>query len=247
LYYLFILVVTIGLVRAVAEGGLLSFKCWFGPFHFIRSVFGMNHAWSAPALFAPLFVFHTVLFMAYKVFIAPSMANALKIRDDLRMRRLTFHSIIALGILAGFLVGVGTHIMMSYDWGGDSMHLWFYRGVPGAAFETVKTMTKTNPVDMTGGKWWILSGAGMMALLLFFRGRVSWLPHPLGLVMFVNPWMNAYWFSILLGWLFKVLVSKYGNKDTYARLRYLFIGLIVGELILCSTGHALDTAALWDR
>ncbi len=247
LYYLFILVITIGLVRAVAEAGLLSFKCWFGPFHFIRSVFGMNHAWSAPALFSPLFVFHSVLFMAYKVFIAPSMANALKIRDGLRMSRFGFHAVIALGILAGLVVGVGTHIVMAYDWGADNMHQWFYRGVPGTIFETVKTMTKTNPVDNTAGQWWILAGAVMMALLLFFRGRASWLPHPLGLVMFVNPWMNAYWFSIMLGWMFKVLVSKYGNKDTYARLRYLFIGLIVGELLMCATGRAIDSALLWDR
>ena len=44
--------------------------------------------------------------------------------------------------------------------------------------------------------------------------------------------MQTYWFSIFLGWLFKSLITKYGNKDTYAAARCTFIGLIVGELII---------------
>jgi len=56
------------------------------------------------------------------------------------------------------------------------------------------------------------------------------------MIMLVNPIMNAYWFSILIGWLAKMLVTRYGNKNTYRIVRGLFIGLIVGELaiILCA-------------
>ena len=50
--------------------------------------------------------------------------------------------------------------------------------------------------------------------------------------MLVNPLMAAYWFSILLGWLAKSLVTKYANKNTYAKVRGLFIGLIIGELLV---------------
>jgi len=79
---------------------------------------------------------------------------------------------------------------------------------------------------------WVLAGAIGMAALLYLRQYVFWLPHPIGMIMLVNPNMIAYWFSILLGWLFKTLVTKYGNKDTYAKARSFFIGLIVGELVL---------------
>ena len=51
-------------------------------------------------------------------------------------------------------------------------------------------------------------------------------------IILVNPIMNAYWFSILIGWLAKVLVTRYGNKDTYRIVRGLFVGLIVGELMI---------------
>jgi hypothetical protein len=47
--------------------------------------------------------------------------------------------------------------------------------------------------------------------------------------------------SILIGRVCKVLVSKYGNNDTYGRFRYSFIGLIVRALpIRGGSGAALD-------
>jgi len=47
--------------------------------------------------------------------------------------------------------------------------------------------------------------------------------------------MKAIMFRIIqetLGWIAKRLVTKYGNKDTYAKTRNFFIGLIVGELLI---------------
>jgi hypothetical protein len=233
LYYILIMIIVIGLTRVVAEGGLLTFKCFFGPFHFIRSVFGMNHAWSSPALMAPLYVFHSILFMQYKTIIAPAMANALRIRDKLGMRRRSFHMALAAAILCSFAIGVFGHIIVSYYHSADQMTWWFYTAVPQNVFNTIKTMAMTDPVDSMGAKWWLLTGAIAMAVLLYSRRHAFWLPHPIGLIMFVNPVMHPFWFSILIGWIFKVLVSKYGNKDTYGRCRYFFIGLMMGELLMC--------------
>jgi len=116
-------------------------------------------------------------------------------------------------------------------------------------FQTVKMMVVTNPADTAGGRSWLLVGAGLMLALLTFRRRVFWLPHPIGLIMLMNPLMDGCWFSILLGWIFKVLVSKYGDKNTYARFRFFFTGLIVGEVLAKGyTYHvgALDSqVALW--
>lgn len=240
LCYAIILIITVGLVRAVTEGGILGFQCWFGPFHFIRSVFGMNHSWSAPTLFAPLVIFYSIMFLDIKTFIAPAMANALKIRDDAGMGRLRFHVGIAAGILIAMVVAILTHVILGYHQGADTMHGWFYSDFPKQVFDTIKTMAITEPTDSAGGKWWLLSGGIIMALLIYFRQRVFWLPHPIGLIMFVNPLMGIYWFSIFLGWVFKTAVTKYGNKATYANMRMLFIGLIVGELIMCLFGATLN-------
>ncbi len=240
LCYLVILIITIGLVRAVAEGGILGFQCHFGPFHLIRSVLGMNHAWTAPSLFAPILIFYSIMFLDIKTFIAPAMANALKIRDDAGMGRTRFHVGIAAGILVAMGIAILTHIILGYSQGADAMHGWFYSHFPQQVFDTIKTMTITEPTDSAGARMWLLTGCIVMGLLIYFRQRVFWLPHPIGMIMLVNPLMAQYWFSILLGWLFKNLVTKYGNKTTYATIRTLFVGLIVGELIMCMFGATLN-------
>ena len=114
---------------------------------------------------------------------------------------------------------------------------------------TIKTMVETSPIDTVGAKWWLLTGALLMVALLYFRRHVFWLPHPIGLMMLVNPMMTYYFFSIFIGWLCKSLVSKYGNKDVYRRFRYLFIGLIIGEIIAVGLFHpnkTVDAPWLWE-
>ncbi|MFA7159393.1 MAG: DUF6785 family protein, partial [Kiritimatiellia bacterium] len=98
LFYIIILVITIGLVRVVAEGGLLSFQCWGNPIHYLRNFFGLDRPWTSASLFAPLMVYYSIVFLDIKTFIAPAMANALKLREDYRLRRFSFHVIMAVAI-----------------------------------------------------------------------------------------------------------------------------------------------------
>ena len=230
--YFIVMVITVGLVRAVAEGGILGFQAWISPFHFIRSLVGMDKTWTTPSLFAPLFIYYSILFLDIKTFIAPAMANSLKIRDDLKMMRGRFHIAIIFGIVGAVLAAVITHLIMTYSSGGDAMNDWFYTSFPDSVYKQIAAMTKTMPVDTSGGQFWIGFGAAVMAGLLYLRQFVFWLPHPIGMIMLVNPIMNAYWFSIMIGWFAKMLVTRYGNKDTYRIVRCLFVGLIAGELLI---------------
>ncbi len=239
--YMVIIIITIGLVRVVAEGGLLVFQCYFGPFHIIRSVTGMHRSWTSASLFAPLVVFYYVLFWDLKTFIAPAMANAFKIRDRLGLRRLRFHGAVFLGIGAAAATALATHVILAYQHGANSMHNWFYNAGPRKSlFGSITDMAIGNPVDQAGGLYWMLAGIALMTALLVLRRRRSWLPHPIGLVMWVNRVMWALWFSIFLGWIFKTFVSRYGDRNTYLRFREFFIGLIVGELIMCLFGVDLN-------
>ena len=230
--YVVILVITIGLIRAVAEGGILGFQAWCGPFHFIHSLFGFDKAWTAPEMFSPLMVYYSLMFLDIKTFIAPAMANSIKIRDDLRMSRLRFHVAIALGIGIAAVIAILSQIILAYTWGADGMQSWFHTSFPKGLFQKIVTITKNHPVDTASGAFWLGFGAVAMGGLLYLRQFVFWLPHPIGMIMLVNPIMQTYWFSIFLGWVFKSLVTKYGNKDTYKNMRCMFVGLIVGELII---------------
>lgn len=240
--YFIIMVITVGLIRAVAEGGILGFQAWSNPFHFIRSFFGMDKAWTSATLFAPLMVYYSVIFLDIKTFVAPAMANSLKIRDDLKMQRGRFHLAIFAAIAVAAVVSVSISVMMAYSQGADVMSGWFYTNFPRDLFDKIATVSRTPPLASPGDTGWVIVGGAAMAALLYFRQTAFWLPHPIGLIMLVNPIMGAYWFSIMIGWLAKSMVTKYGNKDTYSRARTLFIGLIVGELIIVIVAMLLTVA-----
>lgn len=73
-------------------------------------------------------------------------------------------------------------------------------------------------------------GAGVCAFLSLMRLRfVSWPLHPVGFLL-VHTWgIQRIWFSILVGWLAKVLIVRLGGVQLFLRARPVFIGLIIGE------------------
>ncbi len=226
------LLINIAFMRAVAEGGLLGFKSYFNPIHFIRNVFGFDRPWCSATLFAPLVMVYAVLFFDVKTLMAPAMATSLKIRQDQCLERLRFHLAIGLGIVLAVVTTIVTTLLMSYAGGADSLEEWFHSGLPRFQFSSLAEMIGSPLEASATNTRWLVTGALLMAALLFFRRRLFWLPHPIGLLMFVNPMMGAYWFSIFLGWMANALVTKYGTREIYYRVRGFFMGLVVGEILL---------------
>jgi hypothetical protein len=82
---------------------------------------------------------------------------------------------------------------------------------------------------------WLGLGAGVTALLALLRLRFFWWPlHPLGYAMCCSWTLIVFWFPILVAWLLKSLVIRYGGMPLFARLRPFFLGLIFGEFS-CAT------------
>lgn len=232
-FYIAIILLTVGMVRAVTEGGLLAVKTHVSPFHVVRAFIGLDQKYSVVSLFTPLILYCGMMYLDLKVFIAPTMANAVKLREDYRLKRVSFHIIMVLAILMAAVAATVAVFIMAYSRGADNMTQWFYTSFPRwAMFHTIRNMMTDAPAASPEGQLWLGVGALGMALLIFLRRYVFWMPHPLGLAMYVNPIMNLYWFSILIGWIANVMITKYGNKEAYQRVRGLFVGLIVGELLI---------------
>lgn len=77
---------------------------------------------------------------------------------------------------------------------------------------------------------WVAVGAGVAASLHFASLRWSaWPLVPVGYLT-QNMWfMHRAWFSILLGWLCKVLIVRLGGYRMYLAFKPVFIGAIIGE------------------
>lgn len=78
----------------------------------------------------------------------------------------------------------------------------------------------------------VAAGAAITIGLALLRFQYTWWPlHPVGYLM-VGTFPQAHlWLSILIGWLCKVLILKFGGSAMYQRAKAFFIGLIVGESV----------------
>ncbi len=69
---------------------------------------------------------------------------------------------------------------------------------------------------------------------MYARHRFLWWPvHYLGFPIGATYMISSTWFSIMIGWMLKAVILKYGGVTLYKRLRPFFLGLILGQ-ISCS-------------
>ncbi len=79
-------------------------------------------------------------------------------------------------------------------------------------------------------------GVGITLLLQLMTWRFAWWPFlPVGYLGCNTYYIHAAWFSLMIGWLVKVLILRFGGATFYQRWRPFFIGLIFGEALAAAT------------
>jgi hypothetical protein len=70
-------------------------------------------------------------------------------------------------------------------------------------------------------------------MLLIMRMRFFWWPvHPIGYAIAYSWDMNLLWFPILLSFITKTVILRYGGFNLYRRTVPLFLGFILGEYMI---------------
>src|SRR5690606_28603591 len=73
-------------------------------------------------------------------------------------------------------------------------------------------------------------GAAFTGVLAGRRMRyASWPLQRVGCLLVYTMPVSRMWFSIMVGWLLKVLIVKYGGAQLFHAARPVFIGMIIGE------------------
>ena len=71
--------------------------------------------------------------------------------------------------------------------------------------------------------------------LMIMRMRIFWWPfHPAGFAISSSWSMNVFWFSILVSFVIKWIILKYGGMGIHRKMIPFFLGLILGEFIIGS-------------
>ncbi len=80
------------------------------------------------------------------------------------------------------------------------------------------------------------AGFGVSTLLDFLRVRISGFPlHPVGYLLGITYGIDYYWFGLLIALSIKAFVHRYSGMSGYERLKFIAIGIMLGEY----TGEAI--------
>jgi hypothetical protein len=166
------------------------------------------------------------------------IADQTKVFAGQRRGGLKFIAVMMLALFVGYFVGFGSTLWTEYQhgysldasaispinrWGVETAPRWFQLD-PGLRYQQQNYQTVHNPVLHVG------IGFVMTAALAALRLMFAWWPlHPVGFLMLGTFPGAVLWFSIMIGWLLKVLILRFGGAKLYSAARPFFLGLIVGE------------------
>ncbi|MEE2659675.1 MAG: DUF6785 family protein [Candidatus Latescibacterota bacterium] len=234
------IILYIMVARVVAAAGVATARAPLIAAYFLISGFGTSFV-GAKGLIAMSW---TYIWQAeMRLFPLVVLANGLKLAESVvgPKRRLFWAAMLA---LVCSLVG-STWIILTicYEHGGINLHRFFMTSQAIRVFNDI-THPLQNPTgpDLRG---WLFTGigGGVEALLMWTQHRFHWWPlHPIGFVIGVGWLTGQIWFSVMVAWLLKLLILRYGGIRLYNGLKPFFLGMILGECTTSGLWLLIDMA-----
>ncbi|BDQ38316.1 hypothetical protein SYK_26760 [Pseudodesulfovibrio nedwellii] len=224
------LIVTLVTSRLVCQGGLPYFTLTAAPSDGLMGLFGTGFFGSVGV--AATAVMQKVLFLDVREAIAPTLFHGSKIRQETPKRNLVLVAI-GLSLVLALVTAFVTMLYLGYKYGLRELNLDWATQTVLANYENAQRL-----VDQpTGPNEWLITYAGFgalaMFLLIFCYYKFPWWPlHPLGYLAAYSAGMKILWFPFFLGWMCNHLVLHYGGTSLFNRVRFLFIGLILGDFLM---------------
>ena len=233
-----------GLARIVAEGGLGFARAQMTAQPFVVNAVG-TEAITAPGLISLGMTFAWAGDL--RTMVMASSINGMKLADSGGVRGRPLFWAMLLSIAVGLAGSMWAIVVMGYKFGGINLDWWFYNRF-GEIIHGDTAFKIANPIDpvkdfqVIGPRFMFAGiGAGVMGALMWARHHFLWWPvHYLGFPIGATLTLVFTWFSIMIGWVLKALVLKYGGVPLYRQLRPFFLGLILGHVFVAGFWVIVD-------
>jgi len=232
------LVIYYAVTRIVAEAGIAIVLAPLSAPDFM--IFGLGSKLLGTVSIAN-FSFNYPVAADVRVFLMGVVANGLKLIEgmDTRSRRLVFWAIVV-AVFIGLFGAAWAILEMTYRGGGNNAGRWFFFHYPKIIYMT--TVTTLEPAGVYWkGMGFVGIGAIAMTIFTWMKSRFMWWPlHPIGFPIMATRVTDQIWFSVMVAWLIKVLVLKYGGTDLFRRSRSFFLGMILGSVSVSGLWLVID-------
>jgi hypothetical protein len=237
--------------RIIAETGIPFLQANFDTADTITQVMGFPAV--GPGAIVMMVYLTGVLNPDARECVTPYVANTLKLADNVGVRVPRLLGLGVLATVAALVIGFGATTYSIYNHGAKDEYA---AGRPGfildhattglsslretGLFETARDthgVAKLGLVDKNSGNGrhlrWMAFGIAAVVALSLLRFRFSWWPfHPVIFLMWGTWTETLVWASFLIGWAVKESIVRFGGGRTYQSLKPLFIGMIMGEIVV---------------
>ena len=236
------LVISLCLTRVVVEGGLLFVQQGWVPLGVISQIAGSGPGtWLPPSSLVPASFVQGALITDLRAFLMPSFLQSFKLAHERGLRPKPLLALIFAVILITLVVGTLMNVRLGYNSGGLQLNSWFQGGGAQKPASDAKNLINGVRNATWFNSLWIMVGIAMTWGMTVARSRLLWFPlHPIGLLMSLTYPMHILWFSIFLGWLCKVTISRFGGSGFYRKSIPFFLGLALGDVVMMLFWLAVD-------
>jgi hypothetical protein len=228
--YFFVMLVA---ARVICQGGIAYFTLTAAPIDGLLFIFGSKFFSQAGLLIAG--VMQKVLFVDLRESLMPSLLHAGRVTHRNAPRRMIIGAIM-LTIAMAVLVSFVAMLALCYKFGVRELQLDWATRTTVTVYENIQTLVET---PVRSGDWVLIFsifGAAVMLVLVICYHRFYWWPiHPIGYLTTYSSAMRILWFSFFVGWLCNVLCMRYGGVLLFKKLRFFFVGLILGDFFMGGT------------
>lgn len=233
--WLLYLVIAVCLTRVVAEGGLLFVVHSWLPLGILGQLVNSGPGtFLPPGSLVPAAFIQSAMMNMIRGLLMPSFVQSFKLAHDRHIKARPLLALICAVTLISMFIGLWMNVRLGYQNGALQLaNSWYVSGEPNNVIRLSKDLLEgTRGVSWTNWVWLALGALltfGMMAA----RSRFPWFAlHPIGYLMGLTYPMHLLWFSTLLGWLCKVLITRFGGDETYRKTTPLFLGLVLGDVAM---------------
>ncbi len=228
-------VIILALTRIIAEAGILFVQHGWSPLGTMGGIFGAGtgHALLNAQSLPAAATIQGGLMTDLRGFIMPSFIQGFKLAHD---RKIALKPLLVLMLACSLItmaMGIYMNVRLGYAQGGLTLDPWYAGGASKQPAEATANLVKGVSDASYWNLGWIGLGLALTYGMMLARSRFAWFPlHPIGLLISQSYPIGQIWFSVFLGWLFKVVITKFGGTDSYRKGVPLFLGLALGDVMM---------------
>ena len=215
----------------VAQAGLIFAQQPYGTLDVLAPLFG-----TAAFKIGPLYTitqFENSLLYDTREMLAPSIFMGAKAAEAERFDARPLFRGMCLSVGLGVVVAAVAAIALPYyNGGGDALNdAWGMRNAPTRAISFLAGAADLPYQAAAGSYVHVVAGFAGVLLMLLARAQMNFGLHPIGFLVASTYPMSTLWFSILLGWVVKSVVQRYGGMKAFQAALPFFLGLIMGDVL----------------